>query len=114
MFKVPSSTPTIGTIFLTIKAREGEMSGVPPRNIKNNIQYQCIRNRLEKLMPWISGSYIPIQKLSRDPGSPPLFYQSWLIFSHSDPEAQLWGGLKADISEAFRPTKTGVRGQSPR
>ena len=43
------------------------MSDVPPRNIKNNIQYQYIRNRLEKLMPWISGSYIPIQKTSDDP-----------------------------------------------
>ena len=30
------------------------MSDVPPRNIKNNIQYQFIRNRLEKLMPWPS------------------------------------------------------------
>ena len=54
-------------VYLTTKAREGEMSGVPPRNIKNNIQYQDIRNRLEKLMPWISGSYIPIKKLSEDP-----------------------------------------------
>ena len=43
------------------------MSDVPPRNIKNNIQYQFVRNRLEKLMPWISGSYIPIKKLSDDP-----------------------------------------------
>ena len=25
-------------------------------------------------------------------------------FSHSDHEAQPWGGPKADISEAFRPT----------
>ena len=43
------------------------MTGVPLRSIENNIQYQFIRNRLEKLMPWISGSYIPIKKLSEDP-----------------------------------------------
>ena len=36
------------------------------------------------------------------------------IISHSDPEAQPWGGPKADISEALSPTKTGVGGQSPR
>ena len=29
-----------------------------------------IQNRLEKLMPWISGSYIPIKKLSEDPPPP--------------------------------------------
>ena len=46
------------------------MSDVPLRNIKNEIQYQFIRNRLEKLMPWISGSCIPIQKLSEDPPTP--------------------------------------------
>ena len=57
-------------LFLTIKAREGEMSGVPLRNIKNNIQYIFIWNRLEKLMPWIYGSYIPIKKWSEDPPPP--------------------------------------------
>ena len=30
-----------------------------------------------------------------------------ILFSHSDHEAQTWGGLKADISEAFRPTGNG-------
>ena len=42
------------------------------------------------------------------------FYKYLLIFSHNDPKAQPWGGPKADISEALRPTKTGARGQSPR
>ena len=61
------------------------MSDVPPRNIKNNIQYQYIRNRLEKLMPWISGSYIPIEKLSEDPPPTPpqitdLDFGDWLDF----------------------------------
>ena len=37
------------TMILDIKAREGEMSDVPLRNTENNIQYQYIRNRLEKL-----------------------------------------------------------------
>ena len=59
-------------IYLTIKAREGKMSDVPLRNIKNNMQYQFIRNRLEKLMPWISGSYIPFRKSSEDPPHPKL------------------------------------------
>ena len=88
------------------------MSDVPLRNIKNNMQYQYIRNHLEKLMPWRSGSYIPIKKSSED--FPPFFYQYLIIFFHSDHVPQPWGGLKADISEAFRPTKTWVRGQSPR
>ena len=43
-----------------------------------------------------------------------LFYQYFFIFLHSDHEAQPWGGLKTDISEAFRPTETGVQGQSAR
>ena len=30
-----------------------EISDVPRRNIKNDIQDQFIRNRLEKLMPWM-------------------------------------------------------------
>ena len=37
------------------------MSDVFRRNIKNNIQDQFIQNRLGKLMPCISGSYIPIR-----------------------------------------------------
>ena len=35
------------------------------------------------------------------------------LFSHSDPKAQPWGGLKADISEAFRPTFRGCGGRAP-
>ena len=38
------------------------MLGVPPRKIKSNMQYQSIWSRLEKLVPWILGSYIPIKK----------------------------------------------------
>ena len=61
------------------------MSDVPPRNIQKNIQYRFIRNRLEKLMPWISGSYIPIKKLSEDPPTTPprstdLDFGDWLDF----------------------------------
>ena len=48
------------------------MSGVPPRKMKSNIQYQSIWNRLEKLVPWILRSYIPIRKSSGVPGPPPL------------------------------------------
>ena len=33
-----------------------------------------------------------------------------ILFTHSDQEAQPWGGLKADISEAFRPTGNGGAG----
>ena len=103
------------------------MSDVPLRNIKNNIQHQFIWDRLEKLMPWISGSYIPIKKYRM---IQPNFFQKariwiwgtgWIsgcllviLFSHSDPKAQPWGGLKTDILEAFRPTETGMRGQRPR
>ncbi len=53
-------------IFIKTRVRV-EMSDVSWRNIKNNIQDQFIRNRLEKLMPWIFFSYIPIQELSGDP-----------------------------------------------
>ena len=79
------------------------MSGVPLRNIQNNIQYQFIRNRLEKLMPWISGSYIPIQKLSEDP-PPPLFLPMMInLFPQRSegatlgrPKGRHFGGLQAD------------------
>ena len=33
--------------------------------------------------------------------------------SNSDQEAQPWGGLKADFSEAFRPTGNGGAGAEP-
>ncbi len=47
------------------------MWAVPRRKIKSNIQYQYIRNRLEKLMPWLF-FVLPISKTSRVPGTPPL------------------------------------------
>ena len=40
-------------------------------------------------------------------------YQLIIIFTHSDHEAQPWGGPKADISEAFRPTGNGGVGTEP-
>ena len=75
------------------------MSDVLLRNIKDSIQYQFIQNRLEKLMPWISGSYIPIQKLSEDP--PPLVLPIIIyIFSQRSegatlgrPKGRHFGGL---------------------
>ena len=36
-----------------------------------------------------------------------------ILFSHSDPKAQPWGGPKADISEAFGPTGNGGAGAEP-
>ena len=76
------------------------MSDVPLRNIKNNIQYQFIRNSLEKLMPWISGSYIPIQKLSEDPPPPPCFTNNYQFFPQRSegatlgkPKGRHFGGL---------------------
>ena len=39
---------------------------------------------------------------------------SFNFFSHSDQKAQPWGGLKADFSEAFRPTGSGgARAEPP-
>jgi len=35
------------------------------------------------------------------------------IIFHSDQKAQPWGGPKADISEAFRPTGNGGAGAEP-
>ena len=109
----------------------GRNVGCLGRNIKKEIRDSFIQNRLEKLMPWISGSYIPIKELSDDPTKlfPKRGYldlwdwldfidkfitNSLILFFHSEQKAQPWGGLKADISEAFRPTETGVRGQSSR
>ena len=36
-----------------------------------------------------------------------------MLFSHSDQKAQPWGGLKADFSEAFRPTGNGTSVKFP-
>ena len=40
-------------------------------------------------------------------------HQLKILFSHSDPEAQPWGGPKADISETFRSTFRGCGGRAP-
>ena len=77
------------------------MSDVPLRNIKNDIQYQFIRNRLGNLMPWIPGSYIPIKELSEDPPTPPLVLPIIIdIFPQRSggatlgrPKGRLFGGL---------------------
>ena len=42
-----------------------EMSDVSWRNIKINIRAILIQNSLERLMPWISFSYIPIEGFSK-------------------------------------------------
>ena len=77
------------------------MLGVPPRKIKSNMQYQSIWKRLEKLVPWILGSYIPIKKSSRVPGTPPLVLPIMIkIFAQRSggatlgrPKGRLFGGL---------------------
>ena len=60
-----------------------EMSDVSWRNIKNNIWAHVIQNRLEKLMPKIMFSYIPIKRLLRKPGifllRRYLYFWDWLF-----------------------------------